>query len=124
MSVKVSPTLFRRSTDFINLAEQLKADCGTAPPRKTNAFETQTEEWRNSEQGDRLADEIALLEDLHDALKTVLHQVHDRFTPEPEVQSFNAASGGPLPMPLSNPVSVANAAAVRLIGPASNGYSE
>jgi hypothetical protein len=41
-----------------------------------------TEEWRNSEQGDHLADEIALLEDLHDALKTVLHQVHDRFTPE------------------------------------------
>ena len=26
MSMKVSPTLFRRSTDFINLAEQLEAD--------------------------------------------------------------------------------------------------
>jgi hypothetical protein len=76
MSMKVSPTLFRRSTDFINLAEQqLRLE-------KQTAFETQTEEWRNSEQGDHLADEIALLEDLLDALKTVLHQVHDRFTPE------------------------------------------
>ena len=82
MSMKVSPTLFRRSTDFINLAEQLKADVEQLRLEKQTAFETQTEEWRNSEQGDRLADEIALLEDLHDALKTVLHQVHDRFTPE------------------------------------------
>ena len=48
----------------------------------TNYFETETGEWRNSEQRDRLADEIELLEDLHDALKTVLHQVHDRFTLE------------------------------------------
>jgi hypothetical protein len=82
MSMKVSPTLFRRSTDFINLAEQLKADVEQLRLEKQTAFETQTEGWRNSEQGDRLADEIALLEDLHDALKTVLHQVHDRFTPE------------------------------------------
>ena len=82
MSMKVSPTLFRRSTDFINLAEQFKADVEQLRLEKQTAFETQTEEWRNSEQGDRLADEIALLEDLHDALKTVLHQVHDRFTPE------------------------------------------
>ena len=82
MSMKVSPTLFRRSTDFINLAEQLKADVEQLRLEKQTAFETQTEEWRNSEQGDRLADEIALLEDLHDALKTVLHQVQDRFTPE------------------------------------------
>ena len=82
MSMKVSPTLFRRSTDFINLAEQLKADVEQLRLEKQTAFETQTEEWRNSEQGDRLADEIVLLEDLHDALKTVLHQVHDRFTPE------------------------------------------
>ena len=82
MSMKVSPTLFRRSTDFINLAEQFKADVEQLRLEKQTAFETQTEEWRNSEQGDRLADEIALLEDLRDALKTVLHQVHDRFTPE------------------------------------------
>ena len=82
MSMKVSPTLFRRSTDFINLAEQFKADVEQLRLEKQTAFETQTEEWRNSEQGDRLSDEIALLEDLHDALKTVLHQVQDRFTPE------------------------------------------
>ena len=82
MSMKVSPTLFRRSTDFINLAEQLEADVEQLRLEKQTAFETQTEGWRNSEQGDRLADEIALLEDLRDALKTVLHQVHDRFTPE------------------------------------------
>ena len=82
MSMKVSPTLFRRSTDFINLAEQFKADVEQLRLEKQTAFETQTEEWRNSEQGDRLADEIALLEDLRDALKTVLHQVQDRFTPE------------------------------------------
>jgi hypothetical protein len=80
--MKVSPTLFRRSTDFINLAEQLKADVEQLRLEKQTAFETQTEGWRNSEEGDRLADEIVLLEDLHDALKTVLHQVHDRFTPE------------------------------------------
>ena len=80
--MKVPPTLFRRSTDFINLAEQLEADVEQLRLEKQTAFETQTEGWRNSEQGDRLADEIALLEDLHDALKTVLHQVHDRFTPE------------------------------------------
>ena len=82
MSMKVSPTLFRRSTDFINLAEQLKADVEQLRLEKQTAFETQTEESRNSEQGDYLADEIALLEDLHDALKTVLHQVRDVFTPE------------------------------------------
>jgi hypothetical protein len=82
MSMKVSPTLFRRSTDFINLAEQLKADVEQLRLEKQTAFETQTEEWRNSEGGDRLADEIALLEDLHDALETVLHQVYDLFNPE------------------------------------------
>jgi hypothetical protein len=80
--MKVPPTLFRRSTDFINLAEQLKADVQQLRLEKQTAFETQTEEWRNSEQGDRLADDIALLEDVHDALKTVLHQLHDLFTPE------------------------------------------
>ena len=80
--MKVSPTLFRRSTDFINLAEQLKADVEQLRLEKQTAFETQTEEWRNSEEGDRLADEIALLEDLHDALETVLHQVYDLFNPE------------------------------------------
>ena len=79
--MKVSPTLFRRSTDFINLAEQLKADVEQLRLEKQTAFETQTEEWRNSEEGDRLADEIGLLEDLYDALENVLHQLHDLFTP-------------------------------------------
>ena len=82
MSIKVPPALFRRSKDFINLAEQLKADVQQLRLEKQTAFETQTEEWRNSEQGDRLADDIALLEDVHDALKTVLHQLQDLFTPE------------------------------------------
>ena len=79
--MKVSPTLFRRSTDFINLAEQLKADVEQLRLEKQTGFETPSEEWRNSEQGDRLADEIALLEDLYDALENVLHQLHDLFTP-------------------------------------------
>jgi hypothetical protein len=79
--MKVSPTLFRRSTDFINLAEQLKADVEQLRLEKQTGFETQSGEWRNSEQGDRLADEIALLEDLYDALENVLHQLHDLFTP-------------------------------------------
>jgi hypothetical protein len=82
MNMKVPPTLFRRSTDFINLAEQLKADVEQLRLEKQTAFETQTEEWRSSEKGDRLADDIALLEDVHDALKTVLHQLSDLFTPE------------------------------------------
>jgi hypothetical protein len=82
MSMKVPPTLFRRSTDFINLAEQFKADVAQLRLEKQTAFETQTEEWRSGEKGDRLADDIALLEDVHDALKTVLHQLHDLFTPE------------------------------------------
>ena len=80
--MKVPPTLFRRSADFINLAEQLKADVEQLRLEKQTAFETQTEEWRDSEEGDGLADEIALLEDLHDALETVLHQVYDLFNPE------------------------------------------
>ena len=80
--MKVPPTLFRRSTDFINLAEQLRADVEQLRLEKQTAFETQTEEWRSSEKGDRLADDIALLEDVRDALKTVLHQLHDFFTPE------------------------------------------
>jgi hypothetical protein len=79
--MKVSPTLFRRSTDFINLAEQLKADVEQLRLEKQTGFDTQSEEWRNSEQGDRLADEIAFLEDLYDALENVLHQLHDLFTP-------------------------------------------
>ena len=79
--MKVSPILFRRSTDFINVAEQIKADVEQFCLEKQTGFETQSEEWRNSEQGDRLADEIALLEDLYDALENVLHQLHDLFTP-------------------------------------------
>jgi hypothetical protein len=35
-----------------------------------------------AQQGYRLEDDIALLEDLHGALETVLHQVYDLFTPE------------------------------------------
>jgi hypothetical protein len=79
--MKVSPTLFRRSTDFINLAEQVKTDVEQLRLEKQTGFDTQSEEWRNSEQGDRLADEIAFLEDLYDALENVLHQLHDLFTP-------------------------------------------
>ena len=82
MSMKVSPTLFRRSTDFINLAEQLEAEVEQLRLEKQTAFETQTEGWRNSEQGYRLEDDIALLEDLHGALEAVVHQVHDLFIPE------------------------------------------
>ena len=69
MSMKVPPTLFRRSTDFINLAEQLKADVEQLRLEKQTAFEAQTEEWRSSEKGDRLVEDIAFLEDVRDALK-------------------------------------------------------
>ena len=79
--MKVSPTLLSRSADFINLAEQLKADVEQLRLEKQPAFENRPEEWRNSEQGDRLADKIALLEDLHGALEPVLHQLNDLFTP-------------------------------------------
>ena len=82
MSMKVSSTLFRRSTDFTNLAEQFKADVEHLRLEKQTAFETRSEEWRNSGEGDRLEGEIALLEDLHGALETVLHQVYDLFTAE------------------------------------------
>ena len=74
--------LIPRHDALMSLGFLLKADVEQLRLEKQTAFETQTEGWRNSEQGDRLADEIALLEDLRDALKTVLHQVHDRFTPE------------------------------------------
>ena len=80
--MKVPPTLFRRSTDFINLAEQFKADVEQLRLERQTAFEARPEEWRNSEPGYRLEDEIALPEDIHDALKTVLHQLRDLFTPE------------------------------------------
>ncbi len=82
MIMKVPPTLFRRSTDFINLAERYKADVEQLRLEKQSALETRTEEWRNSEEGDRLQDEIALLEDLDGALDTVLHQLHDLFATE------------------------------------------
>jgi hypothetical protein len=49
---------------------------------KQTAFESQPEEWRNSEQGYVVEDDISLLEDLHAALETVLHQMYDLFTPE------------------------------------------
>jgi hypothetical protein len=80
--MKVSTTLYGRSTDFLNLAEQLKADVEQLRLEKQTAFEARPEEWRNSEQGYRLEDDVALLEDLHGALEAVLHQVRDLFTPE------------------------------------------
>ena len=80
--MKVSRALYRRSTEFLNLAEQLKADVEQLRLEKQTAFEARPEEWRNSEHGYRLEDDIALLEDLDGALETVLHQVSDLFTPE------------------------------------------
>ena len=80
--MKVSTTLYRRSTDFLNLAEQLKTDVEQLRLEKQTAFEARPEEWRNSEQGYRLEDDVALLEDLHGALEAILHQVRDLFTPE------------------------------------------
>ena len=80
--MKVSTTLYGRSTDFINLGEQLKTDVEQLRREKQTAFEARTEEWRNSEQGYRLEDDVAVLEDLHGALEAVLHQVRDLFTPE------------------------------------------
>ena len=80
--MKVSTTLYGRSTDFINLGEQLKTDVEQLRLEKQTAFEARTEEWRNSEQGYRLEDDVAVLEDLHGALEAVLHQVRDLFTPE------------------------------------------
>ena len=80
--MKVSTTLYGRSTDFLSLAEQLQADVEQLRLEKQTAFEARPEEWRNSEQGYRLEEDVALLEDLHGALKAVLHQLRDLFTPE------------------------------------------
>jgi hypothetical protein len=66
---------------------------------KQTAFETRPEDWRNSEQGYRLEDDIALLEDLSDALKTVLHQVHDLFTPETNAIHTSGRVAPGLPSP-------------------------
>ena len=82
MTMKVSTTLYGRSTDFLNLAEQLKADVEQLRLEKQTAFEARPEEWRNSEQGYRLEDDVALLEDLHGALEAVLRQLRDLFIPE------------------------------------------
>ena len=49
--MKVSTTLYSRFTDFITLAEQLKADVEQLRLEKQTAFEARIEEWRNSEQG-------------------------------------------------------------------------
>ena len=81
-AMKVSTTLYSRSTDFLNLAEQFKADLQQLRLEKQTAFETRPEEWRNSEPGYSLEDDIALLEDLHTTLETVVHQMRDLFTPE------------------------------------------
>ncbi len=49
--MKVSTALYCRSTDFLNLAEQLTADVEQLRLEKQTAFEARPEEWRNSEQG-------------------------------------------------------------------------
>jgi hypothetical protein len=80
--MKVSPDLYRRSTEFLKIAEQLKADVEQLRHEKQTAFESQPEACRNSQQGFSLEEDIALLEDLHDALESVLHQMHDLSTSE------------------------------------------
>ena len=81
--MKVPPALYGRASAFHSLAEQLKDDVDQLRREKQTAFESQPEDWRNSDPGHHLEEEIVLLEDLHDALKTILHQMADLFTPEP-----------------------------------------
>jgi hypothetical protein len=75
-----SPSSLWSPTEFHSLAEQLKDDVDRLRREKQTAFESQSEEWRNSEQGTVLEDEIVLLEDFHDALETVLNQMRNLFT--------------------------------------------
>jgi hypothetical protein len=66
-SIKAPPALYGRASEFHSLGEQLKDD-GPAAPRKTNR-ESQSGDWRNSEQGQYLEAEIVFLEDFHDPWK-------------------------------------------------------
>lgn len=81
-AMKVPPTLYRRATHFLS-AQQLNREVDQLRREKQTAFELKPEEWRNSDPGHHLEEEIVLLEDLHDALKTIFHQMADLFTPEP-----------------------------------------
>ena len=81
--MKVPPTLHGRASAFHSLAEQLKDDVDQLRREKQTAFESQPEEWRNAEPGHRVEDEIVLLEDFHDALKSLLNQMKDLFTSGP-----------------------------------------
>ena len=80
--MKVPPALYGRAEEFRRLAQQLKGDAEELRREKQTAFESQSEEWRNSEQGHHLEDEIVLLEDFRDGLETVLNQMKDLFTSE------------------------------------------
>ena len=73
--MKVPPALYGRAEEFRRLAQQLKGDVEELRREKQTAFESQSEEWRNSEQGHHLEDEIVLLEDFRDGLETVLNQM-------------------------------------------------
>jgi hypothetical protein len=81
--MKVPPALYGRASAFDSLAEQLKDEVDQLRREKQTTFESQSEQWRNSDPGHHLEEEIVLLEDLHDALKTILRQMKDIFTPEP-----------------------------------------
>jgi hypothetical protein len=80
--MKVPPALYGRASEFHGLAEQLKDDVDQLRRKKQAAFKTQPEEWRNSAPGHQLEDEAVLLEDFHDALKSLLDQMKDLFTSE------------------------------------------
>ena len=80
--MKVPPALYGRAEEFRRLAQQLQGDVEELRREKQTAFESQSEEWRNSEQGHYLEDEIVLLEDFRDGLETVLNQMKDLFTSE------------------------------------------
>ena len=78
--MKVPPTLYGRAEEFRRLAQQLKGDVEELRREKQTAFGSQSEEWRNSEQGHHLEDEIVLLEDFRDSLTGLLDQMKDLFT--------------------------------------------
>ena len=52
--MKVPPALYGRAEEFRRLAQQLKGDVEELSREKQTAFESQSEEWRNSEQGHHL----------------------------------------------------------------------
>jgi hypothetical protein len=80
--MKVPPALYGRVEEFRRLAQQLNGDVEELRREKQTTFESQSEKWRNSEQGHHLEDEIVLLEDFRDGLETVLNQMKDLFTSE------------------------------------------